>query len=82
MSIWDRIKNEPVMIKELANAIILLLTAFGVTVTEGQTQAILAVIAAVILILTGVPVRQSVTPNPTVDKRIQATRDALQRRQP
>lgn len=65
-SIWRRIKTEPVMIKELANAVILLLTAFGVTITDGQTQAVLAVIAAVILILTGIPVRQGVTPNVNV----------------
>ena len=63
---WDRIKTEPAVIMGLVNAAIVLIVAFGVNVTDTQTEAILSVVAAIISVVTGVAVRQQVTP---LDKR-------------
>lgn len=76
--IWKRIKQEPALVTGVVSAAIALAISFGIGLSEQQVGAIMAFVVAILAIVT----RQAVTPNPTVDKRIQATRDALQRRQP
>lgn len=58
-SIWNRIRNEPVLLTGLAAAVLLCLVEFGLTVTPGQQTAIEGVVLAVGVIIA----RQSVTPN-------------------
>ena len=53
-----RIKNEPVLVTGLVTAIIALLLAFGVPVTQEQAGAILALVAALLAFVA----RAKVTP--------------------
>ena len=61
-AILAKVRREPALLVGLASAVLILLTAFGVPLTEGQQAAIIGVIIAVGAII----VRQSVTPNVSV----------------
>ena len=61
-AILAKVRREPALLVGLASAVLILLTAFGVPLTEGQQAAIIGVIIAVGAII----VRQSVTPNISV----------------
>ena len=54
------IKNYPALLSGLVLAVLGLLLAFGVNVTQSQTAAIMGVVGAILAILTHL----SVTPNP------------------
>lgn len=58
------------MISGLVAAVLALLVAFGVGLSDAQTGAILAVIAAAGPVLSGLLTRPRVTPNPSVVERI------------
>ncbi len=60
---WERLKNEPAVLFSFVEALIALLIAFGLELTGEQTAAVVAVIA----VLTGVGVRQTVYGPKTVD---------------
>lgn len=76
MAIWKRIQNEPALVTGIVSAAIALAISFGIGLSEQQVGAIMAFVVAILSVVT----RQAVTPNVNVDKRIQATRDALRRR--
>ena len=58
MSMLDRIKAEPALVAGVVQAVLALLLAFGVPLSDEQVGAILALSAAVL----AVAVRQNVTP--------------------
>lgn len=58
MNIWERIKNEPVLLMGLAQAIIAACVSFGLNLTGDQIASIMGLSAAVLAIF----VRQAVTP--------------------
>lgn len=76
MTIWERVRNEPALVTGIVSAAIALAISFGFGLSEQQVGAIMAFVVAILSVVT----RQAVTPNVNVDKRIQATRDALRRR--
>jgi hypothetical protein len=55
----DIVKNEPVLIQGLIQAILGLLLAFGIDLTDAQTGSIMAITAVILAILA----RMFVTPN-------------------
>ena len=57
----DRIRNEPVLVTGLVEAVLALLLAFGVNLSPEQVGAVLAVVAAVLALV----VRRKVTPTHT-----------------
>ena len=57
-AIYDRIKDEPVLVSTLVGAVLALLVAFGVDISEEQKAAVIGVIAAV----TALVARHNVTP--------------------
>ena len=59
MSILDRIRNEPALVAGVLQALLALLLAFGVPLSDEQVGAIVALSAAVLAVV----VRQRVTPN-------------------
>lgn len=46
-ALWDRIMMEPVLLTALVAAVVMLLVEYNVPVTEGQQDAIQAVVVAV-----------------------------------
>lgn len=56
--IITRVRNEPVLVTTLVGAVLGLLVAFGVDLSETQTTAIIAVVVAVLAFVA----RQKVTP--------------------
>lgn len=58
MSIIDRLRSEPALVAGVLQALLALLLAFGVPLTDEQVGAILALSAAVLAVV----VRQRVTP--------------------
>jgi uncharacterized membrane protein len=65
MSILERIKREPALIVGLVGALIALSLAFGLDLSVEQQGGIMAVVVAVLAIVT----RQQVTPNVSVVAR-------------
>lgn len=63
MSLIDRIKNEPVLVTTLVGAIINLVVAFGLALTEAQEAGILGVTAAILAFVA----RSKVVPARKVD---------------
>lgn len=57
--IWNRIQHEPALLVGLVTAVLSLLVAFGVDLSDERQAAIIAVVIAVGAII----VRQAVTPN-------------------
>ena len=57
------LKNEPVLITGLVTTVLALLLAFGVNLSQEQVGSIMAVVAAVVSILT----RALVTPNNKIE---------------
>ena len=62
-AIIEKIKNEPVAVTALVNALLVLGVEFGLDLSDKQQGAILAVCAAVLALVA----RQRVTPTRTVD---------------
>ena len=62
-AILEKIKNEPVAVTALAQALLVLGVEFGLDLSDKQQGAILAVCAAVLALVA----RQQVTPTRTVD---------------
>lgn len=58
MNILDRVRNEPVLVTGLLTAVLALLAAFGLSLSDEQVGAILAVTASVLAFV----VRSKVTP--------------------
>lgn len=58
MSIIERLRSEPALVAGVLQALLALLLAFGVPLTDEQVGAILALSAAVLAVV----VRQRVTP--------------------
>ncbi len=58
VALWERISNEPVLVTTLIGAVIALLVAFGLNVTDDQKVAIIGVVAAVLALFA----RSKVTP--------------------
>lgn len=58
MSILDKLRSEPALVAGVLQALLALLLAFGVPLTDEQVGAILALSAAVLAVV----VRQRVTP--------------------
>lgn len=68
-TITQRIRREPALVSGLVTAVLALVVAFGVDLSQEQTGAILAVVAAVMALVT----RAQVTPAPTPhDDRMRA----------
>lgn len=63
--IMEKIRREPAVLVGLVSAVIALALAFGFTLTDEQVGAIMAVVVAVLSIVT----RQAVTPNVSVAAR-------------
>jgi hypothetical protein len=57
-SMWDRIKNEPALVTGLVEAVIALVTGFGLHLSAGQIAGIMALTAALLALF----VRTQVTP--------------------
>lgn len=74
-SLWN---VEAVMVSQLIAAILMLLVAFGVPMTEQQRQAVMQVIGAVlpILVAAGVLARSQVWSRSSVEKIISGDPDA------
>lgn len=70
-TIVRKIREEPALLVGFVSAVLILLTAFGVPLTEGQQGAIIGVVIAIGAII----VRQSVTPN----VKVGALEDNLER---
>lgn len=62
MSIWERIKAEPALVTGIVSAAIALAISFGFGLSEQQVGAIMALVVAILSIVT----RQAVTPNVNV----------------
>lgn len=71
MSILDRIRREPALVTGLVSAGIALLVAFGLELTGEQTGAIMAVVVAVLAVVT----RSQVTPTVDVADEYDARHD-------
>jgi hypothetical protein len=61
-AILERIKNEPALVVGLVSAIIALLLAFGLSLTDEQVGGIMAVVVAILAVVT----RSQVTPTRVV----------------
>lgn len=58
----ERIKNEPARAVAVVLAVVGVLTAFGLGITEGQSGAVVALVSAVLVLAGGEVTRTSVTP--------------------
>ena len=65
-AILERIQREPALVVGLVGAVIALALAFGLDLSVQQQGAIMAVVVAVLAVIT----RQSVTPNATVAEKV------------
>lgn len=61
--IYDRIKNEPVLVTALVQAILAMVVAFGLDLSAEQIGGVLAVTAALLAFVA----RAKVTPTRTID---------------
>lgn len=59
---WERIKNEPVLLTGLVTAIVALVIAFGVPISADQKAAIVGVVTAIVALLGGAVTRSKVSP--------------------
>jgi hypothetical protein len=66
----DRIKREPALVTAAVLALINLAAAFGLGITSGQRDAILAVVSAGLSLLGGAVIRSQVTPSTDVVARV------------
>ena len=66
-------KLEPALILGVVSATLILLVAFGVPITEVQSQAVMGLVGAVFTLGAAIVTRQMVTPNPRVAAREDAT---------
>lgn len=58
-ALLEKVRNEPVLVVTLVTACLALLVSFGVTLSEAQTGAVVALVIAVL----GFVARSKVTPN-------------------
>ena len=58
----ERIKKEPAVLITLIVAVLILVRKFGVPLGEEQTEAIVAVVEAGVMLLGGVAIRARVSP--------------------
>lgn len=63
----EHIKREPVILSVLAGNLLALAVAFGISLTEVQTGAIMALVSTLVVIVFG---RTNVTPNVNVAARV------------
>ena len=67
---WQRLKSEPALIVGIVVAVVALVVAFGVPISEDQKAGIVGVVTAVLALLgNGAVVRSAVTPNTKVPAR-------------
>lgn len=59
MNIWNA---EPAMVVGVVTAVLVLLTSFGVPISEDQRNAIVGVVSAILVLVAAVVVRSQVTP--------------------
>lgn len=59
---WDRIRSEPALLVGLVVAVVALVVAFGVPVSDDQKVAITGIVTAVLALAGGGAVRAQVTP--------------------
>src|SRR5699024_10895655 len=64
---WERIKNEPVILTDVVTAVVALAVAFGVPVSADQKAAIIGVVVAVVALAGGAVARKQVTPDRKTD---------------
>lgn len=64
------LRNEPARVVAVVLAVLGVLTAFGLGITEGQSGAIVALVGAVLAILGGEATRSQVMPMPRVRRVI------------
>lgn len=58
----DSIRRNPALVSSFVTAVIALLAAFGVPISEDQRAAVVGVVAAVVALLSGAVTRALVTP--------------------
>ena len=62
MIVIDSIRRNPALVSSFVTAVIALLAAFGVPISEDQRAAVVGVVAAVVALLSGAVTRALVTP--------------------
>ena len=58
----DLVRRNPALVSSFVTAVIALLAAFGVPISEDQRAAVVGVVAAVVALLSGAVTRALVTP--------------------
>lgn len=62
MIVIDLVRRNPALVSSFVTAVIALLAAFGVPISEDQRAAVVGVVAAVVALLSGAVTRALVTP--------------------
>ena len=73
------LKVEPALVAGAVSAILVLVTAFGLPLTEDQTAAVLGSIVPVLVLVQALVTRAQVTPNAKVDKIVSEAYEGLHR---
>ena len=71
------LKVEPALVTGAVSAILVLVTAFGLPLTEDQKAAVLGSIVPVLVLVQALVTRGQVTPNTKVDAKVDAKVAAL-----
>ena len=62
MSVFDRLRAEPALVSGVVLALIAVASSFGLGITEGQSDAIVALVSAALPLVGAVVTRAKVTP--------------------
>ena len=71
------LKVEPALVTGAVSAVLVLVTAFGLPLTEDQKAAVLGSVVPVLVLVQALVTRGQVTPNVKVSAKVDAIVDAL-----